>query len=52
VIEKDGKEEAKLLGLILDYKNGTWELALNLPGKPRPETPDKAALRYVWKSAK
>lgn len=52
VIERDGKEEGKLLGLIVDFKNGTWQLAVNLPGAPRPESSDKAALRYVWKAAK
>jgi hypothetical protein len=52
VIDKGDKRDAKFLGLIHDYKNGTWELALNFPGSPRPQSPDKAALRYVWKPAK
>ncbi len=48
----DGKDGAKLLGLIVPLNDGKWGFCLNLPGKARPADTVGADLSYYWRPAK
>lgn len=48
----DGKDDSRLLGLIVPLAGGSWGFCLNLPGKARPTDAASADLSYFWHAAK